>query len=70
MMTFSTAQVAKKANVSRRTIDRWIREGFRAPALTDVFGIRVRRWSQQDVDRLLAFKKQIAGRRGPRLKGR
>jgi DNA-binding transcriptional MerR regulator len=55
--TFTTAQAAKKAGVSRQTLHFWMHEGLiAAPEPVKVGQREFRFWTQQDIDRLKAFK--------------
>jgi excisionase family DNA binding protein len=68
METFSTSEVAKQVGISSVTLDRWIGNG-EVPAPMTIFVGRklVRRWTVQDVERVLTFKLQSYGKiRRPR----
>lgn len=55
--TFTTAEAAKKASVSRQTLHTWINEGLiTAPEPVRVGQREFRFWTQQDIDKLKGFK--------------
>lgn len=63
--TFTTAQAAKKAGVSRQTLHFWMNEGLIAAPKPVKFGEReFRFWTEQDIDRLRDFKGTL--RPGPK----
>ncbi len=71
--TFSTAQAMAKVGISKRTLERWVSAGlFKPPELLNVYGIRVRRWTPKDIERLrnLKHKLMASARPGVRLKGK
>jgi excisionase family DNA binding protein len=63
--TFTTAEAAKKAGVSRQTLHTWMNEGLiAAPKPVKVGQRKFRFWTQQDIDRLKSFKGTL--KRGPK----
>ncbi|MGC1453394.1 MAG: MerR family transcriptional regulator [Candidatus Sulfotelmatobacter sp.] len=55
--TFTTAQAAKKAGISRQTLHAWMSEGLViAPKPVMVGKREFRFWTQQDIDRLKSFR--------------
>lgn len=65
MNRFSTMQVAKKLGMSNATLSRYILMGkVPAPPETMVAGMRLRLWSDDDIDRLrIALPKAKNGRK-------
>jgi DNA-binding transcriptional MerR regulator len=57
MAPYSTAMVAKKLDVGRDTLHRWIREGLKPPKLQRIGGVKVRLWSEADFKRAKAYSK-------------
>jgi len=65
--TYSTTEAAKKAGITRATLQEWIRQRkLSAPKLTRVANITVRLWSPSDVAKLIAVKKEIYQRKRPK----
>lgn len=63
--TFTTAEAAKKAGVSRQTLHFWMNEGLiAAPKPVKVGQREFRFWTQQDIDRLKDFRGTL--RPGPK----
>lgn len=63
--TFTTAEAAKKAGVSRQTLHAWMNAGtIVAPEPVKVGHREFRFWTQQDIDRLKDFKGTL--RPGPK----
>jgi DNA-binding transcriptional MerR regulator len=58
MANYSTAMVAKKLDIGRDTLHRWIREGLKPPKLQRIGGVKVRLWSQADFERAKAYSKK------------
>jgi excisionase family DNA binding protein len=58
--TYATAEAASKVGITRATLQDWIRKGkFKAPKLSQVGNISVRLWTDSDIARLKAVKKEI-----------
>lgn len=56
-MKYSTAQVARKLNIGKQTLHRWMREGkVRPPRKQRVAGVAVRFWAARDVERIKKYK--------------
>lgn len=56
----ATGEAAKAVSITRATLQDWIKRGkFRAPQTQLRNGHAVRLWSDSDIDRLRALKKQI-----------
>ena len=57
---YSTSDVARKAGITRITLQDWIKKGkFPAPKLARVGGVKVRLWTALDLARLQALRKAI-----------
>jgi excisionase family DNA binding protein len=57
MATYSTAQVAEILAIGTDTLHRWLKEKkVVAPKLSFVGGVRVRLWSEQDLDAAKRYK--------------
>jgi DNA-binding transcriptional MerR regulator len=54
----STVQVAKKLKVSRKTLQRWFKEGLEKPRLQRIGGQRVRLWNDDDLRRARAYMRR------------
>jgi len=68
--TYSTLQVAKLLNVTSDTLHRWIREGrIEAPPIQSLGGMKVRLWSEKDVNIAMKYKAEQY-RKKPRKKKR
>ena len=64
---YSTSEVAKRAGITRATLQDWIRKGkFAAPKLGRIGGIKVRLWTASDMARLKAIKRKIYQEKQPR----
>jgi DNA-binding transcriptional MerR regulator len=56
-MDYSTAQAARKLDIGRQTLHRWIREGnVSPPRKQKVGGVTVRIWTAEDIERLRKYK--------------
>jgi excisionase family DNA binding protein len=67
---FSTIQVAKLVGVTSDTLHRWIRESrIEAPPIQSLGGMKVRLWSQEDVNKVMKYKAEKY-RKKPRRKKR
>jgi DNA-binding transcriptional MerR regulator len=65
--THSTGEAAAKAGITRATLQDWIKRGkFRAPKLARVGNVSVRLWTDLDVARLKAVKKEIYQEKRPK----
>jgi DNA-binding transcriptional MerR regulator len=63
--TFTTAEAAKKAGISRQTLHTWVTQGLVAVPRPVRMGERqIRFWTQRDIDRLKSFKGTL--RPGPK----
>ena len=57
---YSTSDIARKAGITRITLQDWIKKGkFPAPKLARVGGVKVRLWTPLDLARLQALRKAI-----------
>jgi excisionase family DNA binding protein len=57
MKTYSTAEVAELVGISWDTIHRWMREKKIKPPPTQSVGrIRIRLWTEDDLDRVMKYK--------------
>jgi excisionase family DNA binding protein len=66
----STVQVAKILGVTSDTLHRWIREGrIQAPPIQSLGGMKVRLWSEKDVEKARKYKAEKY-RKKPRRKKR
>jgi predicted site-specific integrase-resolvase len=71
MATHSTVEVAQIVGVSWDTLSRWIREKrFPVPAVKLVGRIRVRLWTEADIDIARQYKKEHYRGRGSRKRRR
>ena len=69
MLKLSTEQVAKKLGISAPTLSRHIKAGkVPAPPETMAGGIRVRLWSESDIERLREILPKIKNGRKTRYK--
>lgn len=60
---FTTSEAAKAVNITRATLQDWIKRGkFRAPQTQLRNGHAVRLWTDSDIARLRAVKKRIYNR--------
>jgi excisionase family DNA binding protein len=67
MATYSTAQVAKILGIGTDTLHRWLKEKkVAAPKLTFVGGVKVRLWSETDLDIAKRFKAEHYWGKGAR----
>jgi predicted site-specific integrase-resolvase len=67
---YSTLQVAKLISVTSDTLHRWIREcRIEAPPIQSLGGMKVRLWSQEEVDKVRKYKAEKY-RKKPRRKNR
>ena len=54
---YSTLQVAKLLAVTSDTLHRWIREGrIEAPPIRALGGMKVRLWSEKEIDNVRKYK--------------
>jgi len=68
-MSYSTPQVAKKLGLARRTLDRYLAANkIPAPEPTQVGEVRLRIWSDEDVERVRKILPKIANGRKTRYK--
>jgi excisionase family DNA binding protein len=59
MRTYSTVQVAEMLGIGNDTLHRWIRaRKIAAPGVQLVGGVRIRLWSDTDVEIVRQYKKQ------------
>jgi DNA-binding transcriptional MerR regulator len=59
MATYSTIQVAKLLGITSDTLHRWIRKRLiDAPSLQSLGGMRVRMWSEEQVEAVRNYKAQ------------
>lgn len=65
---YTTSQAAKRIEVCKNTLLRWIAEGLIPDVERDWRGWRV--WSQEDVNRAMVFKVSYHGEPIPRAKRR
>jgi excisionase family DNA binding protein len=57
MATYSTIQVAGLLGITSDTLHRWIREGkVGAPSIQSLGGMRVRIWSEEQVEAVRKYK--------------
>jgi len=71
MATYSTAQVARILGIGTDTLHRWISEKkVPAPAVQLVGGVRVRLWSEGDLEKASKYKAQCYWGKGNRRKKR
>jgi excisionase family DNA binding protein len=57
MATYSTIHVAELVGITSDTLHRWIREGrVSAPSIQSLGGMRVRIWSEEQVDAVRKYK--------------
>lgn len=64
----STLQVAKLIGITPDTLHRWIREGrVDAPPIQSLAGMKVRLWSEEDIDKVRKYKAEKY-RKKPRRK--
>ena len=67
MATYSTVEVADIVGVSWNTISRWIREKrFPVPAVKLVGRVRVRLWTEADIEVVKQYKKDHYRGKGSR----
>ena len=58
-MSYSTVQAARILEIGRQTLHRWIASGaVAAPRLSNVAGVRVRIWTERDLERVRKYKQQ------------
>jgi hypothetical protein len=74
MQTYSTAQVAKKIEVSKLTLTRWLLAGkVKEPRRVSQGGQEVRIWTVSDVERVRKYKQENyrkgRGRKARKRKG-
>jgi len=66
-MLYSTQQAAKKLGIDARSLNRYIAaKKIRAPALSRVGGVKVRLWSDRDIQRVRQLLPKIANGRKTR----
>jgi excisionase family DNA binding protein len=59
MATYSTVQVAELLGVTSDTLHRWIRQGLiKTPSIQSLGGMRVRLWSEEQVEAVRKYKAQ------------
>jgi predicted site-specific integrase-resolvase len=59
MPTYSTAQVAKKAGISKLTLTRWLRAGkLKEPRRVNQGGIELRIWTAREVEKVRKYKQE------------
>ena len=69
MPTYSTVEVAELVGVSWDTLSRWIREKQFSVPPVKLFGrIRVRVWTEEDVEKVRKYKKEHYWGKGGRKK--
>lgn len=57
MATYSTIQVAELLGITSDTLHRWIRQGLvKAPSIQSLGGMRVRIWSEEQVEAVRKYK--------------
>jgi predicted DNA-binding transcriptional regulator AlpA len=57
MSTYSTVQVARLLGITSDTLHRWIREvKVKAPSIQSLGGMRVRIWSEEQVEAVRKYK--------------
>jgi predicted site-specific integrase-resolvase len=57
MKTYSTVEVAELLEISWDTLNRWIREKrFDTPPVQSLGRIRVRLWTEEDLEKVRAYK--------------
>ena len=65
--TCTTAEAAEAVGITRATLQDWIKKGkFAAPKLQKLGNIGVRLWTDSDVARLKATKKEIYQEKHPK----
>jgi predicted DNA-binding transcriptional regulator AlpA len=64
---YSTAQVAKKLDIGRDTLHRWMNERLKAPKLRRVGNVRVRIWTEEDLKRAKAYSEARYRKKKPKL---
>jgi hypothetical protein len=71
MKTYSTIQVAGLLDITSGTIHRWIREGaVQAPPVQSLAGMRVRLWTEEDVEIVRKYKAENYQKKPNRKKSR
>jgi len=66
-MLYSTQQTAKKLEIDVRSLNRYIAaRKIRAPALSRVGGVKVRLWTDRDIERVRQLLPKIANGRKTR----
>jgi excisionase family DNA binding protein len=71
MTTYSTIQVAKLLGITSDTLHRWIREGkVKAPSIQSLSGMRVRMWSEEQVEVVRKYKAEHYRKKPNRKKRR
>jgi excisionase family DNA binding protein len=71
MAAYSTAQVAEILEIGTDTLHRWLREKkVAAPKLSFVGGVKVRLWSEADLDAARKYKAENYWGKGARRKRR
>ncbi len=69
MAAYSTAQVAEILEIGTDTLHRWLREKkIAAPRISFVGGVRVRLWSDADLDAAKKYKAEHYWGKGTRRK--
>jgi excisionase family DNA binding protein len=69
MTTYSTMQAAKLLGIGNDTLHRWIHEGkIEAPKIQLVGGVKVRLWTDVDVERVKEYKVNSFWGKGSRRK--
>ena len=67
MKGHSTVQVAKLLGIGNDTLHRWIHERkVRAPKIQLVGGVRVRLWTETDIERARKYKNEFFWGKGTR----
>jgi excisionase family DNA binding protein len=71
MTSYSTIQVAKLLGITSDTLHRWIREGkVKAPSIKSLSGMRVRIWSEEQVEGARKYKAEHYRKKPNRKKRR
>jgi excisionase family DNA binding protein len=69
MKRYSTVQVAELLEIGNDTLHRWIHEGkFEAPEIQLVGGVKVRLWTDVDIERVKKYKNNSFWGKGSRRK--
>jgi excisionase family DNA binding protein len=71
MKTYSTAKVVRILGIGNETLYRWMHEGkIPTPALQSLAGMKVRLWSEDDLDAAKKYKAEHYWGKGGRKKPR